>query len=156
PTSSAVAPPPVPTSTTTSTSLYSGQRPVTPNPVAPPSAPPPPATDDAPADAGPTLPPPKWNAAPCGADSECFSGYCSDGLCCDTACTGQFEACNEPRYEGVCTATTTAFVDPAAGDDANDGTEAHPLKTLTAALHAARPNWVIVLKAGTYDAASGE
>ncbi len=38
--------------------------------------------------------------------SECASGFCVDGVCCDTECSGQCEACNQPQTIGVCTAVT--------------------------------------------------
>lgn len=45
--------------------------------------------------------------ATCSAGPECGSGNCIDGVCCDTACSGQCEACDivDPTTErkGVCT-----------------------------------------------------
>jgi hypothetical protein len=45
--------------------------------------------------------------APCGDGAECGSAKCVDGVCCDTACSGQCEACDiiDPTTErkGVCT-----------------------------------------------------
>ena len=40
----------------------------------------------------------------CGFDSECESGHCVDGLCCNDSCTGDCEACNLTGTEGSCTA----------------------------------------------------
>jgi hypothetical protein len=33
-----------------------------------------------------------------------MSGNCVDDVCCDTACDGPQESCNQPDNEGVCTA----------------------------------------------------
>jgi hypothetical protein len=48
------------------------------------------------------------------------------------------------------------YVNPATGDDANEGTVAEPYRTLTHALSVAAAGHTIHLAAGTYDAASGE
>lgn len=37
------------------------------------------------------------NGASCGAASECASNYCVDGVCCNSACTGQCESCAEDK-----------------------------------------------------------
>ena len=44
----------------------------------------------------------------CTTDKQCGSGHCADGVCCDTACNGQCEACNKvPEGKaGTCTAVT--------------------------------------------------
>ncbi len=39
----------------------------------------------------------------CTRDDECESGHCADGVCCNTACDGQCEACDLPDARGVCT-----------------------------------------------------
>src|SRR5512145_1510578 len=39
----------------------------------------------------------------CAQDSECRSGHCVDGVCCDTACTEQCKACNLEEHLGQCT-----------------------------------------------------
>jgi len=44
----------------------------------------------------------KANGATCAAASECTSTNCSDGVCCDTACSGTCEKCNTPAMPGVC------------------------------------------------------
>ena len=46
----------------------------------------------------PDLPP----GGSCGSDAQCGTGHCVDGVCCDTACTGQCEACNVAGSAGVC------------------------------------------------------
>lgn len=39
----------------------------------------------------------------CGADDECSSGHCTDGVCCDEACDGVCAACDVPHSIGRCT-----------------------------------------------------
>ncbi len=39
----------------------------------------------------------------CSAANQCASGNCVDGVCCDTACGGQCEACNLAGAVGTCT-----------------------------------------------------
>lgn len=39
----------------------------------------------------------------CKSSSECVTGVCSDGYCCDTACDGVCQACNLPGALGTCT-----------------------------------------------------
>jgi MYXO-CTERM domain-containing protein len=46
----------------------------------------------------------------CSIDAECTSGHCIDGVCCNSDCTGQCEACDQAGHEGTCTAI-------AAGED---------------------------------------
>jgi MYXO-CTERM domain-containing protein len=51
------------------------------------------------------------NRAPgetCSSASQCGSGFCADGVCCNAACNGQCEACDQPFAQGVCS--------PVAGD----------------------------------------
>ena len=38
----------------------------------------------------------------CGGTTECHSGFCSSGVCCDTACDGACQACAVPGQVGVC------------------------------------------------------
>ena len=38
----------------------------------------------------------------CSDDSMCGSGFCTDGVCCDTACRGECKVCNLPSNSGVC------------------------------------------------------
>jgi hypothetical protein len=39
---------------------------------------------------------------PCGAPNECATSFCTDGVCCETACNGVCEACNLPTVAGKC------------------------------------------------------
>jgi N-acetylneuraminic acid mutarotase len=39
----------------------------------------------------------------CATSDECKSGYCVDGVCCESGCTGQCEACDVPGGLGKCT-----------------------------------------------------
>jgi hypothetical protein len=73
---------------------------------------------DAAADARPNGPPvhpdagrdapPKAQGKPCGAADECTSGFCKDGICCNSACT---DACNSCAT-GKCTEVKSAPDDP--------------------------------------------
>ena len=65
-------------------------------------------------------------AAKCTTDKQCGSGHCADGVCCDTACTGQCEACKlvPGAKAGTCSPVTgdplakrpaCAAADPACG-----------------------------------------
>jgi len=42
------------------------------------------------------------NGASCNTDTECSSGYCSDEVCCDTACEGLCQACDITGSVGNC------------------------------------------------------
>jgi MYXO-CTERM domain-containing protein len=50
------------------------------------------------------------NGQPCTSNLECATGFCTDGLCCQTACDGQCEACDLPEgdagFTGKCQAVT--------------------------------------------------
>src|SRR5207244_6720645 len=46
----------------------------------------------------------KGNGSGCGAADQCDSGVCADGVCCNKACDGQCEACDEPGSVGACVA----------------------------------------------------
>ena len=48
---------------------------------------------------------PKALGAHCGGDSECDSKHCADGVCCNTACGGACQSCNQVASPGTCTPT---------------------------------------------------
>ncbi|MCY1022690.1 hypothetical protein [Pyxidicoccus sp. MSG2] len=39
----------------------------------------------------------------CSVSAQCETGWCVDGVCCQTACSGTCESCNLPGTEGLCT-----------------------------------------------------
>jgi subtilisin-like proprotein convertase family protein len=39
----------------------------------------------------------------CGENAQCASGFCADGVCCETSCDGGCRSCNLPDSVGVCT-----------------------------------------------------
>ena len=51
-------------------------------------------------------------ASACTRGAECASDFCADGVCCDKACTGACEACNQDGKAGVCTLLAALSVDP--------------------------------------------
>lgn len=65
---------------------------------------PPTPTPTATATATPTsTPTPVQQGGACSDASQCTAGlFCSDGTCCDTACTGAGESCDVPGQEGTC------------------------------------------------------
>ena len=48
----------------------------------------------------------------CGTGADCPSGFCVDGVCCNTACNGTCQSCNVPGSPGTCT-PIAAGTDPA-------------------------------------------
>jgi hypothetical protein len=42
------------------------------------------------------------NGAGCTDGTDCLSGFCTDDVCCDTACDGLEQACNAPESLGTC------------------------------------------------------
>ena len=54
-------------------------------------------------------------ALACTSNSQCSSGFCVGGVCCNSACTNQCQACNLPGSIGTCTAKTNG----SGCDDAN-------------------------------------
>lgn len=59
---------------------------------------------------GGTCVPPFDDGASCTLGSQCEGGNCVDGVCCESSCTGQCEACNLGGSEGRCVATSGAPV----------------------------------------------
>ncbi len=55
---------------------------------------------------------PRANGVSCGADGDCLSLRCVDGVCCDTGCTEACNACDLPSSKGTCSPTSGA---PRAG-----------------------------------------
>jgi len=54
------------------------------------------------------------NGSSCSADSDCMSGVCADGFCCDRACDGQCESCALSGKEGTCSFVTGQPLPPRA------------------------------------------
>jgi hypothetical protein len=40
----------------------------------------------------------------CSVELQCTSGFCVDGVCCASACTGPCRSCNQPNMDGMCLA----------------------------------------------------
>lgn len=49
------------------------------------------------------------NGAECTMDAECTSKHCVDKVCCESACSGTCEHCNDPDALGKCTAIKVGF-----------------------------------------------
>ena len=45
---------------------------------------------------------PQPDGSSCTSPTECASGFCVDGVCCDTACDQPFDMCNVPPDPGTC------------------------------------------------------
>ena len=56
----------------------------------------------------------KANGDPCSAAVQCLSGFCIDGVCCNTGCAGTCQACNLAAAPGACTALPLGQQDPDA------------------------------------------
>ncbi|MBI2392138.1 MAG: hypothetical protein HYV09_21280, partial [Deltaproteobacteria bacterium] len=54
-----------------------------------------------------------FDGATCAGRGECRSGFCADGRCCSSACTGPCQACDTPSAPGTCTSVSGA---PKHGD----------------------------------------
>ena len=57
---------------------------------------------------------PKRDGQLCGKASECLSGFCVDGLCCESACTGACWSCALASSPGRCTPVVAGNADPRA------------------------------------------
>ena len=55
---------------------------------------------------------PKPEGAVCTKASECASGFCADGVCCNVACAGACVSCNQPSRVGVCWPIEAGVADP--------------------------------------------
>lgn len=51
----------------------------------------------------------------CTAPTECVSGFCEQGVCCETACDGPLEACNVSGSEGMCIGTAATAPTTSSG-----------------------------------------
>jgi hypothetical protein len=49
---------------------------------------------------------------PCHSDTECLSGHCADGVCCNVACAGPCLACNLLGAVGTCSPVDAGRADP--------------------------------------------
>jgi len=75
----------------------------------------------APTDAGAT--PPPANQA-CTVGAQCASGFCVDGVCCDTACDGACQSCSQTGKVGTCSPVKNATDDMCTGGSTCDATGA--------------------------------
>jgi hypothetical protein len=55
----------------------------------------------------------RGNGSPCSKDDRCASGFCVDGVCCDSRCEGTCRSCALPTSPGTC-ATAPSGQDPRA------------------------------------------
>lgn len=51
---------------------------------------------------------PLAQGSPCAENAQCATGQCVDHVCCDTACAGVCESCNQAGYQGTCRAVAGA------------------------------------------------
>ncbi len=63
---------------------------------------------------------PKGIGQDCTAGTQCGSGFCVDGVCCDTACTGKCFFCASPEARGKCQAVKANVVDQRAARGEKD------------------------------------
>jgi hypothetical protein len=52
------------------------------------------------------------NGAGCVAATDCTSGFCADGVCCVSACTGACTSCNQTDFPGMCLPVAAGKADP--------------------------------------------
>jgi hypothetical protein len=76
-----------------------------------------PANPDPPTDAEPngSKPPPEpmpGTGTACERNDQCESGFCSDGFCCNVACSGSCVSCNQPGRLGECYPVPAGQADP--------------------------------------------
>ena len=55
-----------------------------------------------------------WSIPQCLSDSQCASGFCAQGVCCDSACQGPCVSCNLPQHVGICSSVPSGTTDPKA------------------------------------------
>lgn len=56
------------------------------------------------------------NGTPCGSDGRCASGYCVDGVCCESDCRDDCTSCALPGKEGICSVVPAGAVGRCAGE----------------------------------------
>ena len=62
----------------------------------------------------------KNNGLTCESGAECASGYCVDGVCCESACDGTCMACNLPSALGTCSPTPAGEKDTGTCEHINE------------------------------------
>ncbi len=55
---------------------------------------------------------PKCNGDACSGADECKSSFCADGVCCDVACTGTCQSCDQMANVGACSNVPSGSEDP--------------------------------------------
>jgi hypothetical protein len=53
----------------------------------------------------------------CSDGKECVTGLCSQGVCCDSTCTGDCQSCNQPAHLGICSAVNEGSCGAACDGD---------------------------------------
>lgn len=51
----------------------------------------------------------------CAANDDCETGFCVDGVCCESACNGACQTCAAPGQEGLCGAEAASTPEPLCG-----------------------------------------